>query len=131
MKLIITESQKKMLEEKEVFHSFLIKKIPLKGYSLFTKKNIDEGRRIGKLLTKEAGEIGRKINEELYETDLIGRYINHSYDPNSKVEIIDGEFYLNSIKSISEGDEITVDYSEVEDLLGVNRNTYLKDNFVD
>ena len=131
MKIIISESQKEMLEGKEIFNSFLVKKIPVKGYSLFSKKNISEGQKVGKLLTKEKGEIGRKLEGGLYETDLVGRYINHSYNPNTLIEVIDGEVYIFSKKEISEGEEITVDYGEVEKFLGVPPNTYLSNNFID
>lgn len=131
MKIIISESQKNFLEESEVFNSFLVKKIPVKGYSLFSKKNLEEGQRVGKVLTKKKGEIGRKLTEEFYETDMIGRYINHSFKPNTIVKIYEGEYHLFANQKINEGDEITVDYSSIEDLFGFEKNSIWNNNFVD
>ena len=109
----------------------MVKKIPVKGYSLFSKKDIIEGKKIGKLLTKEPGDIGRKINEEYYETDMIGRYINHSSKPNTVAKKQDGEYYLFALNEIKQGDEITVNYNDVEEMLGFKKNTFVLDNFVD
>jgi len=131
MKIVISESQKKFLEEREIFNSFLVKKIPIKGYSLFSKKNLQEGQRVGKLLTKKSGEIGRKLNEEFYETDMIGRYINHSFRPNTLAKLHEGEYYLFATQKINQGDEITVDYSTIEEMLGFEKQTFWEDNFID
>jgi len=131
MKIVISESQKKFLEEREIFNSFLVKKIPIKGYSLFSKKNLQEGQRVGKLLTKKAGEIGRKLNEEFYETDMIGRYINHSFRPNTLAKLHEGEYHLFATQKINQGDEITVDYSTIEEMLGFEKQTFWEDNFID
>jgi len=38
------------------------------------------------------------------------RYINHSCDPNCEVEIIKNEIWINAIKRIKKGEELSYDY---------------------
>ena len=112
-------------------NSFMVKKTPKKGMSLFSKNDISEGDTVGKLLSKTQGENEREILEDLYETNVIGRYINHSSKPNTKPKMKGEEVFLVSTKNIKGGDEITIDYGELEKLLGVLPGTFMGDDFVD
>ncbi len=38
------------------------------------------------------------------------RYINHSCNPNSEVDIVDGKIWISSIKKIYKGQELSYDY---------------------
>ena len=38
------------------------------------------------------------------------RYINHSCNPNSEVDIVDGKIWISSIKKILKGQELSYDY---------------------
>jgi len=42
--------------------------------------------------------------------DNDGKYINHSCDPNCEVDIIDGRVWIDTIKEIKKGEEITYNY---------------------
>lgn len=87
MKIIITESQKKMLLESIDSNLYYIEEVPKKGMSLFSNKDVKKGEEVGKLLSKTKTLNGRpiwQIEEKLWETDVIGRYINHSSKPKYK-----------------------------------------------
>jgi len=50
----------------------------------------------------------------------ITRYINHSCDPNCKIEILNDKIVLKSIKKINEFEELTYNYNTTEYDLGVD-----------
>jgi hypothetical protein len=107
-----------------------IKQIPNKGYGVITKGKIGKGEEIGMILSKEQGMIGRKIKKNAYETDVLGRFCNHSSNPNTKFDMRDGEVYLISTKDIGDGEEITHNYGELEKLLGFPKGSFLTVNDV-
>ena len=131
MKIIITESQKNVLMESVDSNSFMVKKTPKKGLSLFAKNDIKKGDTVGKLLSNTPSKNGRQVQEDLYETNIIGRYINHSSKPNTEPKKKGGEVFLVSIKNINENDEVTLDYEKVEKMLGVLPGTFLDEGFID
>ena len=129
MKIIITESQ--LLNVIKESNSFEVINTLKKGQSLFSKKKFKKGEKVGTLLSTTPSKNGREIQEGLYETNVIGRYINHSSKPNTEARKDGKEVVLYSIKDINEGDEILVDYSTIEKMLGVLPGTYLEDDFKD
>lgn len=129
MKIIITESQ--LLNVIKESNSFDVVNTLKKGYSLISKKNIKKGDKVGTLLSTTPSKNGREVQEGLYETNVIGRYINHSSKPNTEARKDGKEVVLYSIKDINEGDEILVDYSTIEKMLGVLPGTFLEDDFKD
>ena len=131
MKIIITESQKRMLIESVESDSFVVRRTPSKGLSLFSKNNIKKGDEVGSLLSNTPSENGREIQEGLFETNVIGRYINHSSKPNTEPRKEGGEVILYATKDINEGDEVTLHYGDVEKMLDVYPGTFLLDEFVD
>ena len=134
MKIIITESQKKKLLESIDSNLYYIEEIPKKGMSLFSNRDVKKGEEVGKLLSKTKTLNGRpiwQIKEKLWETDVIGRYINHSSKPNTKASVKDGEVFLTAVRDIDKGEEITLDYSSIEKILGVKKGTFLLDDFID
>ena len=40
----------------------------------------------------------------------LAKYINHSCDPNCETDIIRGKIWINAIKNIKQGEELTYDY---------------------
>lgn len=95
------------------------------GKGFFIKKNISRNERVlkiaGKLITCDVDD---EIDEETrsntyrYNKDLylspkgrVGNYINHSCNPNTKVEKIGKHLFIIAIKNISKGREIFFDYS--------------------
>jgi SET domain-containing protein len=134
MKIIITESQKKMLLESIDSNLYYIEEVPKKGMSLFSNKDVKKGEEVGKLLSKTKTLNGRpiwQIEEKLWETDVIGRYINHSSKPNTKASVRDGEVFLIAVRDINKDEEITINYSSIEKMLGVDKGSFLLDGFVD
>lgn len=129
MKIIITESQ--LLNVIKESNSFDVINTLKKGQSLFSKKKFKKGEKVGTLLSTTPSKNGREVQEGLYETNVIGRYINHSSKPNTEARKDGKEVVLYSIKDINEGDEILVDYSTIEKMLGVLPGTYLEDDFKD
>lgn len=129
MKIIITESQ--LLNVIKESNSFDVVNTLKKGQSLFSKKKFKKGDKVGTLLSTTPSKNGREVQEGLYETNVIGRYINHSSKPNTEARKDGKEVVLYSIKDINEGDEILVDYSTIEKMLGVLPGTFLEDDFKD
>lgn len=129
MKIIITESQ--LLNVIKESNSFDVINTLKKGQSLFSKKKFKKGDKVGTLLSTTPSKNGREVQEGLYETNVIGRYINHSSKPNTEARKDGKEVVLYSIKDINEGDEILVDYSTIEKMLGVLPGTFLEDDFKD
>lgn len=42
----------------------------------------------------------------------MGRYVNHSCDPNAEAESVRGRLMYRAVKKIAAGEEITIDYGE-------------------
>ena len=131
MRIIITESQKNILMNSIDSDKIYIKNIPKKGYSLFSKKDIDKNQVIGKVISKIQKNNGRELPNGFFETKIIGRYVNHSNSPNTKAKSKNDEYFLVSIKNIKKDQEITVDYGSIEKILGVEPGTFLFDWFID
>ena len=129
MKIIITESQKQMLIES--VDSFVVKEIPNKGKGVIVQTNFKKGDEIGKLISKTPNKIGRKIKRTSHETDVLGRYSNHSSNPNTKYDMRDGEVYLIASKDIDKGEELLINYKKLENLLGVRPGLFFTDDIVD
>lgn len=121
---------KKVNTEKLPDHHF--KKVKVKrgvsGLGLFAGENIKKGEiiieYIGNILNKEEAE---KVttNQYLFEVNRnktidgsvrwnIARYCNHTCDEhgNAESEIKKGRVFIQAIKNIKEGEEITYDYGE-------------------
>lgn len=95
------------------------------GLALFTNVPFKKGdtviEYIGKRIpTPEANELTTRYLFEVDENwtidgsvqSNIARYINHGCAPNCESEIIKGRVYIQAIKTIKEGEEITYDYGD-------------------
>ena len=129
MKIIITESQKQMLIES--VDSFVVKEVPNKGKGIIVQTNFKKGDEIGKLISKTPNKIGRKIKRTAHETDVLGRYSNHSSNPNTKYNMRDGEVYLIASRDIDKGEELLINYKKLENMLGMRPGLFLTDDIVD
>jgi hypothetical protein len=129
MKIIITESQKQMLIES--VNSFVVKEIPNKGKGVIVQTNFKKGDEIGKLISKTPNKIGRKIKRTSHETDVLGRYSNHSSNPNTKYDMRDGEVYLIASRDIDKGEELLINYKKLENLLGMRPGLFFTDDIVE
>lgn len=82
------------------------------GKGIIADRRIKYGERIGKWIASEPDTNYRYLDRrfgEWYETYPLGRFCNHSSDPNTGYEFIEGDVYLISL-GIEEGEEIVVDY---------------------
>jgi len=129
MKIIITESQKQMLIES--VDSFVVKEVPNKGKGVIVQTNFKKGDKIGKLISKTPNKIGRKLKRTAHETDVLGRYSNHSSNPNTKYDMRDGEVYLIASRDIDKGEELLINYKKLENLLGMRPGLFLTDDIVE
>ncbi len=116
---------------------WVLKKSRVHGYGIFAKKNINKDtliiQYVGEKVTKKEGDrrseerIRKYLNSEktgsvyIFELDKKfdidgspsynkARYINHSCDPNCEVDVVNGEIWIKSIKSIKKNVELSYDY---------------------
>ena len=96
-----------------------------KGQGLFADADIKKGAFVAeytgtKVDSKAADAMKSKY---LFEVDdewtidaehggSVARYINHSCEPNTEAEIIDGRIVISAISNIKNGEEITIDYGD-------------------
>tara|TARA_B100000989_G_scaffold293183_1_gene270168 strand:+ start:404 stop:901 length:498 start_codon:yes stop_codon:yes gene_type:complete len=116
---------------------WIVKNSKVHGHGVFAKKNIKKNTKIiqyiGEKVTRSEGNkrsekrIKKYLNSNktgsvyIFELnknyDIDGspnynkaRYINHSCSPNCEVDIINGEIWIQSIKNIRKGEELSYDY---------------------
>ena len=98
-----------------------IKDSKIQGKGVFLDKSIGKGTTIGLAHTNEQPS-----------TDL-GKYHNHSENPNSENIKIDNDRFIVSIKPIKKGEEVTVDYRkqpELEQPKDFKQLTQAEENFL-
>lgn len=91
---------------------------------VFSDTHLPEGEVVGIWASKSA--VGIKLFQEgmkepWYESQVLGRYVNHSLTPNTVVFLENDNLLLRS-KNITVGEEITVDYTVLKDLIGYEPN---------
>ncbi len=103
---------------------FIIRKSkPGTGLGLFAQCDIKKGDFIleytGKMVpTPTADTLKSRYLFEIDEVWTIdgsprsntARYINHSCDPNTEADIVDGRIMIEARRSIKKGEELTIDY---------------------
>jgi SET domain-containing protein len=82
-----------------------IKQSEIEGLGLFATDNIDKNFRIGVTHVFDARFENRYIRTPL------GAFFNHSLTPNCKVVYIDDLIYLETVKDIKAGEELTATYT--------------------
>jgi len=103
----------------------LIRKRSRTGLGLYAGENIKKGKFITlytgkKITTKEADRVGGQYLFEINKRwtidgkgrNNLARYINHSCLPNSETETRGHQIFIEAIKNIKEGEEITYDYGK-------------------
>ncbi len=91
----------------------------------FALENIAEGARVleytGERITKEEGDIryegriftylfGIGDGRVVIDGHGMAMFVNHSCDPNCETDEIDGRIYIQAIRDIKAGEELTYDY---------------------
>ena len=95
------------------------------GFGLFAEQPIKEGDFILEYTGKKISAAEAEDHPGLYlfevdenwtldgdTPDNLAKYINHSCDPNCEAEVEDGHIFLNAVKDIAKGEELTFDYDE-------------------
>jgi hypothetical protein len=132
MEIIIKESQLiRALNELGNSDLYVIQQVPNKGYGIILQSDFNIGDEIGKLISITPNKIGRKIKRTAHETDMLGRYTNHSKTPNTEYDMRDGEVYLTATKDIKSGDELLINYKKLEKLLRMRPGLFMSDEFED
>lgn len=99
-----------------------------KGDGVFSNQQIEKDTFIGRHLTNVPTKLGRKLADGVWET-VLGRYCNHSNQPNTYLKFEGDVYNIYASESIEIGDEIVVNYIKVAESLGLDSNTYIKDEF--
>ncbi len=99
-----------------------------KGFGVFVNNDIPKNTKIGEYITNYENKIGRKLPNGYWEEEL-GRFCNHSSEPNCEIRLTNNIFYLYSICDIEKGDELVTNYSVIEKLLNVEEGRFM-DNFI-
>lgn len=109
---------------------YCVKLGAVKRYSVFSNKIFNENEIIGEYISSSHSDIGRRLYNGMYETDILGRYCNHSDVPNTRLlKVNDDSVILIANCEIQIGCEIVVNYKEVEIMVGVPYLTYYKEHF--
>lgn len=95
------------------------------GMGLAAKRDFKKGERIIEYigLIKKTKDVEEDLTKYLFEINKsytidgsprwnLARYINHSCEPNAESVVTKGRVYIDAIKAIKEGDEITYDYGK-------------------
>ena len=111
--------------------AYVVKKSPIAGRGVFAQRRIPKGAQIieylGERITPEEGDERYSDDEMEFvhtllfnvdeETVIDGgvrgnaaRFINHSCDPNCRSVVEDGRVFIEAVKDIPEGTELTYDY---------------------
>lgn len=107
---------------------YKIRKSNIHDYGIIATEDIPIGTRIGFYISnrsvkylKGKGMIRPRYlkNGEWWEDYPLGRFCNHSKDPNTELKLDDGRYYLIS-KKINKGEEILVDYRWIKEITGYN-----------
>lgn len=109
--------------------NYCIVKTSTKGYTIFSNKVFYENDIIQKYTTKEKTDY-HELLPGIWETHFC-RYCNHSALPNTKLKDINGELYLIAKELIEIGDEILVNYKDVESHLNTQPNVFYKNHFLE
>ena len=127
------------IQKKQSYDEYMeVRNSGIHNNGVFAKKDIPKGTRIAeyigrKISKEESTKIQTKMQEEyennpdkcastyIFEidetSDLDGdienndpKYINHSCNPNCEVDIIDGRVWIDTIKDIKKGEELSFNY---------------------
>lgn len=97
-------------------------------FGVFANKIIEANELIGEIISDNKIDISRELAPGYWET-IIGRYINHNCNSNTVIERKVNSFYIISNKRIEIGDEIYVNYKEIEMLLNQPNGRFFDETF--
>ncbi|MDO8742194.1 MAG: SET domain-containing protein [bacterium] len=114
-----------MQQKKPVYPEGVVVKRASAGLGLFASRPFKKGERIieyvGRVIStaeeytsksKYLFEVNKRKTIDGADRSNVARYINHSCRPNCEPEIERGRVYVDAIKSIKAGEELSYDYGE-------------------
>lgn len=101
-----------------------------KGTGVFTNKEYREEELVGIYIQNTPSRLGRKLASELWESDPLGRFCNHSERANTTLVKTETGYDLYANRPIDIGDEVTVSYHVVEYKLRRPKGEYYRPKFV-
>ncbi len=110
--------------------NFTLIELSDKGAGVFSNKGYTPNEVLGEYIQNTPTKIGRKLTDNLWETNLLGRYCNHSGQPSGYLVEIETGYVLCASNYIDIGDEITVNYYAVESKLGLTVGTFARSSFI-
>tara|TARA_R100001163_G_C5059658_1_gene196361 strand:+ start:1600 stop:1956 length:357 start_codon:yes stop_codon:yes gene_type:complete len=103
LETVIVSVKKLLAPEKKYYLS----NSNIHGTGTFSTQNIQAGEKI---------EVGIDYDDVMkifpFVTDYFGKWINHSWKPNSHLEYIDNKYYAVASVPISKDSEITMNYND-------------------
>lgn len=102
-----------------------------RGTGVFSNTNFDTEDLIGVYIQNKLNKVGSQLTDTLWESELLGRFCNHSERPNATLVQTETGYDLYANRPIDIGDEITVSYDVVEHKLGRPRGSYYRIGFTD
>ncbi|WP_149208237.1 SET domain-containing protein [Flavobacterium johnsoniae] len=109
--------------------SFIINKNDPYNNKICSIRNIDKNEVIGvwvidKPISKRSRCLFQShMSKKWWETDDLGRFCNHSFYPNTILINYTGKLILKARQQIQNGEEISVDYTEITKFIGYIPNT--------
>jgi len=110
--------------------NFTLIVLPVKGTGVFSNIYFETEDLVGTYIQNTPSRNGSRLTGTLWETDLLGRYCNHSETPNTSLVKVETGYLLYANRPIDRGDEITVSYHVVEHKLNQPRGSYYKTSFI-
>ena len=105
--------------------------LPEKGASVFSNTYFDIEDLVGVYLEDKPNKLGRQLTGTLWESNMLGRFCNHSERPNTSLVQTEVGYNLYANRPIDIGDEVTVSYHVVEYKLGRPKGEYYRVEFTD
>ena len=110
-RLIQSELYSGTKRNEEYFKKYEIKKSNISGNGIFVKNDIKLNENIG--LGFEKIYNTNNPDRDYIRTEL-GKFINHSNKPNTKLNRVKNKYFIITIRDIRKGEELTLDYNKFD-----------------
>jgi hypothetical protein len=102
-----------------------------RGTGVFSNEYLNTEDLVGVFLEDKPNKLGRRLTGTLWESNMLGRFCNHSERPNTSLVQTEVGYNLYANRPIDIGDEVTVSYHVVEYKLGRPKGEYYRAGFTD
>lgn len=89
---------------------YCIGKSRIHGMGVMAQQDLPEKTIVGCAIEKNSqpGESGEILDYRI--TNYLGKWINHSYEPNAVMQEVDSGYYIITNQQVNRGEEITINY---------------------